>query len=137
MFPSLSKESAAQGRHRMAMQVIRSGRPWYGCWDLVAAVWAAITMIGLTIAFLASQIGSTVGCQLNSTCGGPSWLTSAAWAAWVSALINVALAIRLAAREAASGQRQRFTRIAILITFGCAGFVLFSLAWSHGAAPQD
>ena len=119
------------------MQVMRSGRPWYGSRDLVAAVWAAITMLGLTIPLLVAQVGSTLGCQLNGACGGPSWLTTAAWVAWVSALINAAIAVRMAAREAGTGQRRTFTRVAILITFACAGFVLLSLAWSHGASPPD
>jgi hypothetical protein len=68
------------------MQVMRSGRPWYGSRDLVVAVWAAITMLGLTIPFLVAQVGSTLSCQLNGA---------------------------------------------------CAGFVLLSLAWSHGASPPD
>jgi len=121
----------------MAMRVMRSGRPWYGCWDLVAAIWAAITMLGLTIPFLVAQVGSTLSCQLNGACGGPPWLTPAAWAAWVSALINAAVAVRMATREAATGQRRTLTRITILITFACAGFVLVSLAWIHGASPPD
>jgi hypothetical protein len=55
----------------------------------------------------------------------------------VSALINAVVAVRTAAREAATGQQRTITRIAILIAFVCAGFVLLSLAWSHGASPPD
>ena len=121
----------------MAMRVMRFGRPWYGCWDLVWAVSAAIMVLGLTIPFLVTQIGSALSCQLNAACGGPSWLTPAAWAAWVSALINAVVAVRMAAREAATGQQRTITRIAILITFVCAGFVLLSLASSHGASAPD
>jgi hypothetical protein len=121
----------------MAMQVMRSGRRWYGSWDLVAAVWAAITMLGLTIPFLVAQVGTTLNCQLNASCGGPSWLTPAAWFVWVLAVINAAIAVRMAAREAGTGQRRTFTRIAVLVTFVCAGFVLLSLVWIHGASPAD
>jgi hypothetical protein len=55
----------------MAMPVMRSGRPWYGCLDLVAAVWGRIIVLGLTIPFLTAQIGSTVSCHIADSDGSP------------------------------------------------------------------